>query len=148
MRNVKLSTKFTQDRALAVFLNKSARQLTPLVIGQPDQFKKDNFHIVTLTLRLADAKFVACVEVDQNRSFCIQVTDNVVEMQITVRPSCFVIAALNLVDAPQFAGCKDECFTGVPIVTMKQCPQIDSPHFRNDHSPSGTNLDAWPLGIQ
>ena len=81
---------------------------------QPNQLKKNNFQIVAVTLRLADPKFVACVEVDENRSFRGRVTDDVVEMQIAVRPCAVVIAALNLVDSPQFAGCKDEGFGRVP----------------------------------
>ena len=27
-------------------------------------------------------------------------------------------------------------------------PQTDPAHFRNDHGPTGTDLHAWPLGIQ
>jgi hypothetical protein len=101
-----------------------------------------------VTLRLANPKFVTGVEVNQDGSFCIPVTDNVVEMQITMRPGCVVITAMNLVDSPQFAGCKDECFVEVRIVTMKRFSQTDPVHFRNDYSLTGIDLHAWPLGIQ
>jgi hypothetical protein len=147
-RRKELAAELIQDLVLAVFLEKSGRQLTPFVIGQRNQFEQDNFQIVTVTLRLANEKFVTCIEVNQNGSLGIHVTDNVVEMQITVRPGCVVIAAVNLVNSPQFARRKDECFADVPVVTLKQRSQTGPVYFRNDDSVPGRGLHATTFGIE
>jgi hypothetical protein len=97
--NGKLAVKFSQNGGLAVSLDKRRRQWNP-VVRYTDQLEKDNFQIVAVALRLGDPEFVACVEVNQGRSFRIQVTDDVVEVQIAVGPCRFVMATLNLVDPP------------------------------------------------
>jgi hypothetical protein len=142
-----LPPKFVKDRGFTVFLNKSGRRLTPLFIGHPDKLKKHHFQIVAVTLRGAEPKVMASVEVNQKCSAGNQVIHNVVEMQITVRPRLLVTAAGNLVDAPQFAGCCDER-VNARFVPMKQLPQTDTANFRNDHGRARTYLNGRPLRIQ
>ena len=68
-------------------------------------------------------------------------------MQITVRPGGFVNAALNLVNAPQFAGCRDEC-ANFPFVAMQQMSRTDAADLANVQRVPGTERDCRPIGIQ
>jgi hypothetical protein len=146
-RNEELPAQFVEDRGVAVLLKQGSRRLTPLFIGSPDQLKEHHVEIVTVPLRRADLKVVARVEINQNSSVGHPVIQNVVQMQITVRPCRLVPAAPNLVHSPQFAGGGGER-VDARFVAMEQLPQTDTGHFRNDHGRAGTDLHGWPLWVQ
>jgi hypothetical protein len=146
-RDQELPPKFVKYRGVTIRLNKSGRRLTPLFIGPPNKLKKHHFQIVAVTLRVAEPKVMARVEVNQNCSAGNRVIDNVVEMQIAVRPCLLVMAAGNLVDSLQLAGCRDER-VDARFLPMKQLPQTDTANFRNDHRRARTYFDGRPLRIQ
>ena len=119
----------------------------PLLIGRANDLQKHHFQVVAVTLRVAESKVMASVEVDQHCSVGNEVIHNVVEMQITVRPSPPEMAAWNLVDAPEFASRGDER-VDTRFVPMEQLPQTDAANFRNDHGRARTCFHGRPLGIQ
>jgi len=146
-RDDQLPAKFVKNRDFTVLLKKSGRRLTPLFIGKPNELQKHYFQIVAVTPRVAEPKVMASVEVNQKCSVGDQVIHNVVEMQIAVRPCLLVLAARNLVDSPQFAGCCDKRIDA-RFIPMKQLPHTDTANFRNDHGRARTYFYARPLRIQ
>ena len=133
---------------LAILRDESARQRTPCVARQSDQFKKENLQVVAVTLRGAVPRLMACVEVDEHRAFRGRVADDVVEMQIAMRPCAVEIAALNLMDPAHFAGGQDEGRGRVLVVAAKQGTQTAPAGFRNDHGAIGDGRHVGPVRIQ
>lgn len=146
-RNDKLPTKFAQYRGIMVLLNKCRCQLTPLFVGYRNKLQKNHFQIVAVTLRLAYPQVVSRVEVNQDCSFRNRVVQDVVEMQIAVRPCRLVIAAWNLVNSPQFAGGGDErCY--VELACLEPLSQTGTANPGNDHGWSRTDLRACLTGVK
>ncbi len=80
-----------------------------------------------------DAEFVADIEVDQGRPLPDHVAEDIVEMQITMRPLSAVVAARDLMDSAQFAGGKHQGRSHVRVVPTNHRPQTGPFHLGKDH---------------
>ena len=118
-RNEQLAAEFTEDRAVAVLLEKRGGESIPFVVGAPNELEEHHLHIVTVTPPGAQTPFVVGVEVNEDSSLCTPVTDHVVEMQVTMRPRGCEVAALKLVDSAQFACGKDEGLVDRSLVAIE-----------------------------